>query len=236
MRDQKDFFLIERLEKPWLREYPSNSVCEIYTHPKVGLVRSRKWSKLNWTPELQVGWCWCSRWRKKHAEGGFGRSMEISVLANLSWKRQPEICEKVSKKQAKVLIWDRLKVERCLHLSVWARSGEEDLSMTCIKQGFGVSLSMKLLKSCGVKRRGDWVQRLATSSQTSRMNMGKLLHCFQRKKIPTDVKPPLTAHKDNWEEELRTLRETMISGFQGDRKIWDMEAPAGAGGSCHQWS
>lgn len=29
--DQRDYFLIERFEKPWLAEYPSDSVCEIYT-------------------------------------------------------------------------------------------------------------------------------------------------------------------------------------------------------------
>lgn len=41
----------------------------------------------------------------------FGRSMEKSVLASVSWNWQPEICKKVYKKQAKVLIWDRPKVE-----------------------------------------------------------------------------------------------------------------------------
>lgn len=117
--------------------------------------------------------------------------MEISVLTNLSWKRQPEICEKVSKKQAKVLIWNRPKVERFLHWSVWAWSGE-DLSVICIKQGFSVNLSVTLLK-CAEQREEDWAQSLMTSLQTSRMNMGILLHCFQKKK-KTKTKQQKTNH------------------------------------------
>lgn len=30
MRDQKDFSLTERLEKPWFGEYPSDTVSELY--------------------------------------------------------------------------------------------------------------------------------------------------------------------------------------------------------------
>lgn len=81
-------------------EYASHNVCEVYTLPK--LKGPRKQSKLSWTPVLVTWWCWHSESWREHTEAVFGRRTEISVLANLSWHWQPEIYEKVSKKQANV--------------------------------------------------------------------------------------------------------------------------------------
>lgn len=64
--------------------------------------------------------------------------MENSGLASLSWKWQIKIWEKVSKKQAKVLIWGRPKVERCLHLCVrvWSRRFVSDLHTAGVRCEF----------------------------------------------------------------------------------------------------
>lgn len=93
----------------------------------------------------------------------------------------------------------------------------------------------KLLKSCGVKRRGlsPELGDIFTEIQNEH---GKTPPLLSEKIISTAIEPPLTAHEDIQEEELWILRETVISSFRGDGRNWDMEALGGAGGSCHQLS
>lgn len=135
--------------------------------------------------------------------------MEIAVLSNLGWKWQPEICEKVFKKQAEIFIWDRPNVEKGFHLSVW--NGEEDLEVTYIKQGFNLSLSIQLLKSYKVNEWGFRIEYHDVFTKKSRMNMGKILLWRQY----NERKPPQITYKDN--EEGKEL-QTFISSFQENMK------------------
>lgn len=98
------FAFFEGLEQPELRNM-LHIMCVEYI-PCPSQKGPRKQSKLSWTPVLVTWRCWHSESWREHTEAVFGRRTEISVLANLSWHRQPEIYEKVSKKQANV--WFRM--------------------------------------------------------------------------------------------------------------------------------
>lgn len=113
-----------------------------------------------------------------------------------------------------VLIWNRPKGERCLHLSVWSHSGERDLWVICIKQG------------------SAWVHQWNYSEVRQSKEEGKL-HCFQKNaqhlhwyKASTDC---------TWGQP-RGYRHWGKIWSQAFRKNWDVEALGGARGSCHQRS